>query len=77
MNINFCAYGDLRQYTPANKEKLTLELPEAKQVSALLAQLVVPWGEVGLVAVNGNLVDEHYLVAEGDKVEVFSPVGGG
>lgn len=77
MKISFCAYGDLRRYTPQNKEKLTLELPEAQPISALLLQLGVPWGEVGLVAVNGTLVDEHYLVAEGDRVEVFSPVGGG
>ncbi len=77
MQISFCAYGDLRRYTPGNKEKMALDLPESTPISALLVQLGVPWGEVGIVAVNGSLVDEHYRVAEGDKVEVFSPVGGG
>lgn len=77
MQITFCAYGDLRRYTPKNQEKMALTLAEPQPISALLVQLGVPWGEVGIVAVNGSLVDEHYQVADGDKVEVFSPVGGG
>lgn len=77
MRITFCAYGDLRRYTPEQRERLELDLPAPLPVSALLSQLGVPWAEVGIVAVNGTLRDEHYQVAEGDKVEVFAPVGGG
>ncbi|MHB1134302.1 MAG: sulfur carrier protein ThiS [Chloroflexota bacterium] len=77
MRITFCAYGDLRRYTPENKERMELDLAAPTAVSALLVQMGVPWNEVGIVAVNGVLKDEHYEVAEGDKVEVFAPVGGG
>jgi sulfur carrier protein ThiS len=77
MQIFFCAYGDLRRYTPQQQEQLPLALAEPTSVAALLVQLGVPWGEVGIVAVNGKLADEKYVVAAGDKVEIFSPVGGG
>ncbi|MCL5108235.1 MAG: MoaD/ThiS family protein [Chloroflexi bacterium] len=77
MRITFCAYGDLRRYTPQNQERLPLAVEEQTSVAALLDRLDVPWGEVGIVAINGKLADEKYVVAEGDKVEVFSPVGGG
>jgi len=77
MQITFCAFGDLRRHTPGQKERLPVEVPDHTTVLRVLEDVGVPWGEVGLVVVNGALVDERRELADGDKLEVFSPIGGG
>jgi sulfur carrier protein ThiS len=77
MQITFCAFGDLRRYTPEMAERLNVELPALTTVSQALDSVGVPLAEVGLMVINGKLVDEHAELAEGDKLEVFSPIGGG
>ncbi|MHB1414117.1 MAG: MoaD/ThiS family protein [Chloroflexota bacterium] len=77
MQVTLGAFGDLRRYTPQQKEKLPVALAEQATVMQLLEAVGVPWNEVGLVVVNGSLTDENHVLADGDKVEVFSPIGGG
>lgn len=77
MQVTFCAFGDLRRHMPELKERITLEVGEQTTVLRLLEDVGVPWQEVGLVVVNGKLADEKHELVDGDKVEVFSPIGGG
>ncbi|MHB1134047.1 MAG: MoaD/ThiS family protein [Chloroflexota bacterium] len=77
MQVHFGAFGDLRNYMPAPVDRLVLEVTDQATVADLLAQLGVPWGEVGIVAVNGKLADEKSPLNPGDLVEIFDPVGGG
>lgn len=77
MRITFCAFGDLRRYTPGMAERLPLDLPEGVSVEAALAAVGVPLAEVGLIVVNGKLAEEQTTLVDGDRLEVFSPIGGG
>ncbi len=77
MEVTFCAFGDLRRYTPGRKERMNVEIAEPATVRQLLDAVGVPWEEIGLVVVNGQLADDRCTLGEGDKVEVFSPIGGG
>lgn len=77
MQITFCAFGDLRRYTPEMAERLEIDLPEQTDVAQALISVGVPLAEVGLMVINGKLVDEHAALSAGDKLEVFSPIGGG
>ncbi len=77
MQVTFCAFGDLRRYTPGRVERMSVEIDAETTVRQLLDSVGVPWEEVGLVVVNGQLADEQTTLGEGDKVEVFSPIGGG
>jgi sulfur carrier protein ThiS len=77
MQIAFSAFGNLRKYTPERREKMSLDVEEGTTVRRLLDVVGVPWVEVGFVVVNGNIADDHRALVEGDKVEAFSPIGGG
>lgn len=77
MRITFCAFGNLRRYTPDRQERLPLDLPERATVDDALARIGVPWEEVGFVVVNGKMADRATELADGDRVEAFSPIGGG
>jgi sulfur carrier protein ThiS len=57
-----------------------LDVPAAGPLSlrGLLSRLGVPSAEVSIVAVNGKLASlEAGIVADGDKVEFYPPMGGG
>lgn len=63
----------------ANKRSW-LELPVARptRLTVCLAELGVPAGEVAIVVVNQQAVTEaDPLLADGDVVELFPPLGGG
>jgi sulfur carrier protein ThiS len=77
VQINLCAFGNLRRYTPDRQERMSLEVQEGTTVRSLLDEVGVPWNEVGFVVVNGTVVDQQRALAAGDKVEAFSPIGGG
>lgn len=77
MQVILCAFGDLRRHAPGMQERLDVAVAERSTVLDLLAKVGVPWEEVGLVVVNGKLADEKRELVAGDKVEVFSPIGGG
>ncbi|MHB1007521.1 MAG: MoaD/ThiS family protein [Chloroflexota bacterium] len=77
MRVTFHAFGDLRRHTPGMQERLDLDVAERSTVLDVLVEVGVPWEEVGLVVVNGKLEDEKRELVQGDKLEVFSPIGGG
>jgi sulfur-carrier protein len=54
-----------------------LALPEPIDVAALVSMLDIPPEEVKLIFVNGKRADTDQVLAEGDRVGLFPPVGGG
>jgi sulfur carrier protein ThiS len=73
-------YATLRKYQPEGKagEALICELAERTTVQKLLEnELGVPPGEVKTVFVNGITRKFDHVLADGDRVGIFHPVGGG
>lgn len=70
--------GHLNWYDPDKRAWVEIHSPEPIPMSVLMQQLHVPPGEVAVAAVNGTLVNvDDAVVADGDNVEFFPPVGGG
>ena len=70
--------GHLNWYDPHKRPWLTIQLVEPVALVELLGRLQVPPGEVALTVVNGRLVSlEDARVSDGDRVELYSPMGGG
>jgi len=73
-------YATLRKYQPEGKvgEALVRELAEGTTVQKLLEEeLGVPPGKVKTVFVNGISRSFDYVLADGDRIGIFPPVGGG
>jgi sulfur carrier protein ThiS len=70
--------GHLNWYDPHKRSWLTISLPEPTPLIELLQELQVPTGEVALTVINSRLVElEQARVSDGDRVELYPPVGGG
>jgi molybdopterin synthase sulfur carrier subunit len=79
IKIEVRLYATLLAYCPALKagEPLVLELGTGTTVAQLLENLAIPANNVQLVFVNGRMQGQSYILAEGDRVAFFPPVGGG
>jgi sulfur carrier protein ThiS len=72
------AGGYLSFYTQRKKTSLELTLPAPTRLKTILAQLNIPFEEVHLVAINGDVSEEDDpMVDDRDEVRVFSRVNGG
>ncbi len=60
-----------------NKEHLAVDLPEKADVFALLDLIGLDQSLVGLIIVNKKQADLTYKLADGDIIELFSPMSGG
>jgi sulfur carrier protein ThiS len=70
--------GHLNWYDPHKRPWLTIPLVEPVALGELLVRLQVPPGEVALTVVNGRLVSlDDARVSDGDRVELYPPMGGG
>jgi sulfur carrier protein ThiS len=70
--------GHLNWYDPEKRSWLTIQLVEPVALVELLDRLQVPPGEVALAVVNGRLAElEDVRVFDGDRVELYPPIGGG
>ena len=73
-------YATLKKYHPEGKtgEPLIRELAEGTTVQRFLEnELGVPPDEVKIVFVNGITRSFDHVLADGDRVGIFPPVGGG
>ncbi len=77
IEITFVAFGDLRRYMPDLAERMPLELQEGTTIAQALELVGVPDQEVGLVVINEKLAQMGSELHDGDRLEVFAPVGGG
>ncbi len=70
--------GHLSWYDPQKRSWLELHLSEHVPLVELVRQLGLPEGEIAVVAVNSRAISlEEAIVSEGDRVELYPPLGGG
>jgi molybdopterin converting factor small subunit len=72
-------FATLCAYRPGLKmgEAFAVELPEGATVRDLLRHTSVPASEVKIIFVNGLIRDLDQVLAGGDELGLFPPVGGG
>ena len=70
--------GHLSWYDPQKRSWLELSLSEPTALIELVRQLKLPPEEIALIVVNGHAVSpEEARVSDGDRVELYPPIGGG
>lgn len=72
--ITLHCYATLAAYCPPEGE---LAVPASTDLAGLMEMLGIPPGEVKLRFVNGKQAKDDQVLAEGDRVGLFPPVGGG
>jgi sulfur-carrier protein len=72
-------FATLRNYRPGLGlgEAFPVELPDGATVGQLIRLLGLPEGEVKMIFVNGIVRDREHVLADGDELGIFPPVGGG
>lgn len=70
--------GHLSWYDPQKRSWLELHLSKPISLVELVRQLGLPEGEIAVVAVNRRAISlEEAIVSDGDRVELYPPLGGG
>ena len=79
MQVYVKLYATLRNYRPGLKigESFAVELPARATVGQLIKHLGLPEQEVKTVFVNGRSQPQDHILADGDELGIFPPVGGG
>ncbi|MCL5074542.1 MAG: MoaD/ThiS family protein [Chloroflexi bacterium] len=77
MKISIRLFGDLRRFLAPGQDTLEVVLSEGSTVHDLIRTLNLPHGEIWVVSINGTLATREQDLKDGDKVEIFAPVGGG
>jgi len=75
MPIDLKCYATLAPLTPAGANAFPIK--EGETVKALAERLNIPLEEVKIVFVNGLAAELDRVLADGDRVGIFPPVGGG
>ena len=70
--------GSLAWYDPQKRSKLEINLREPIGLISLLKELSIPLGEVAIISINGEMINENnILIKDTDSVLLFPPIGGG
>ena len=79
MNVAVHLHTVLQRQTPEGLvRRLELSLPPQSTVNDLLAQMEIDFPlDSLLLVVNGRLVEEDHILAEGDKVNLMPAISGG
>ena len=79
MQVHVKLFAALRFHRPGLGigESFPVDLPTGSTVEQLVERLALPPQEVKLVYVNGRAQTEAHVLASGDQVGIFPPVGGG
>jgi molybdopterin converting factor small subunit len=79
LQVHVKLFASLRYHRPGLGigESFPVELPTGSTVEHLVRHLGLPQKEVKLVYVNGRAQENERVLADGDQVGVFPPVGGG
>jgi sulfur carrier protein ThiS len=78
MRIEVRLYATLRRYVPSAAEGvLAVDVPEGSKAADVIANLGVDADEVHILMVNGVSSPLDQVLAEGDRLGLFPPVGGG
>jgi sulfur-carrier protein len=80
IHITVRLYAMLRRFEPPGLELgqgFPVELPDGSRLSDLLSTLHMPAEEVKQVFVKSRRQEPDYLLANGEEVAIFPPIGGG
>ena len=70
--------GHLSWYDTYKRSDVPVPLSQPIRLLALIESLGLPPGEVAIAVVNGSAVAlEAALVSDGDRVQLYPPIGGG
>lgn len=75
MPIELRLFATLSDKTPKDSQAFPI-LP-GETIRALMKRLEVDENEVKLIFVNGRAAPAEHVLAEGDRVGLFPPIGGG
>jgi len=72
-------YATLQKYHPSLGigELLGITLDDKARLGNLFSELKIPKEEIKVALVNGKWEEESYLLEDGDRIGLFSPIGGG
>ncbi len=72
-------YATLQKYHPSLGigEPLGITLDDKARLGNLFSELKIPKEEIKIALVNGKWEEESYLLEDGDRIGLFSPIGGG
>ncbi len=81
MQVTVRVNGDLRRHLDAalraQGDRFTVIADAGLTVRGLVEKLGVPWNEVGVTSVNRVLAAPERVLAVGDEVDLYAPIGGG
>ncbi len=70
--------GHLSWYDPEKRSSIQVPLSQPTLLTELVQKLGLPTGEIAIVVVNGQAVElDQARIADGDRVELYPPIGGG
>ncbi|MFP4040308.1 MAG: MoaD/ThiS family protein [Desulfosudaceae bacterium] len=79
ITVEIFLYASLAAYLPDKTagRSMAIETAAGSRVADVLPQIGVPDKEVKLIFINGARKELHHSLADGDRVGLFPPVGGG
>ncbi len=79
MKVKVRLFGTLGKQFPHHDplNGFTVEIPDNATVGELLDQLQIPKSKIGLVSVQGRLVNADKALKPNDFVRIFRPIFGG
>lgn len=75
MQIHLKLFATLNAFTPANAE--TYPITAGTTAKDIVRELKIPLKEAKLIFINSTRRDIETPLADGDRVGIFPPVGGG
>ena len=77
MNIKVVLYGHLQWYAPGQQKNHQLHVHGDTDVAGVIERLDLPRPEVATLVLNGEPVDDHHKLQEGDELVVIPVISGG
>ena len=77
VTIRVKLFSDMVRYHPADRGRLTIELPDGASVETLLAALGASGEQDLIIGVGGQLAQRHTPLRDQDEVELVTPMVGG
>ena len=75
-HITVNTYADLRQFTNG-AATVDLEIESGQTIEQVLTQLAIPRERTKIIFVNGRAAELAYELQGGERVDLFSAIGGG
>jgi sulfur carrier protein ThiS len=77
MRVVVLAHGETRRYLLSGQPERAVDLPPGATLAELMVALGASLDDALLARREGTVIRERAPLAEGDRVELFLPVGGG